>query len=719
MATDMARLIVSLEVREKQLLNALKKVNGTVNSQARAIEGRFAKMNARIGNSLTGVGKRWIAGLAAGISVNALKNLSDAATRIDNSLKVAGLSGADLEGVYERLRASAIKNAAPLEALTELYGRASLVQKELGITGEELLAFTDRIAVALRVSGKSASESSGALLQLSQALGSGTVRAEEFNSILEGALPIAQAAAVGLKEAGGSVAALRKLVVDGKVSSEAFFRAFEAGSVSLEEKVASSEFTIAQAMGNLQTSLIDSVREFNKATGASESFADGINNIATAISDFDMSGFIKQISDARNALERFLNDVGNSSYMEQFAEFMTGRELTVGQPINLDTVAAEDDLANLLRQVGILEDRIAVNKEMAIDTTEAQSQLATLLAMVSAAQGALAAPASRGYVSGTPGDPNALAQRATLGTASVKPVSLKDFKSPSGSDKGSKKKESEYAREIAQIKERTAALQAETAAQAGVNPLIDDYGFAVEKARAKQELLNAAQKAGIAVTPALEAQIETLADGYANATVAAGQLAESQDKVRENAEAMQALGKDVMGGFIRDMIDGKSATDALAGALSKVGDKLLDLALDSAFSTKGGGGGILSGILGMFGGGGFKPNTTAGKFFTTGFASGTANTGGARGQPRGVVHGQEAVVPLPNGGRIPVEIRAPRIPGSNGGGGVNLTYAPQIDARGADQAAVDRLERVMAKDRALFETRVVKTVREAQKTRQL
>ena len=39
-----------------------------------------------------------------------------------------------------------------------------------------------------------------------------------------------------------------------------------------------------------------------------------------------------------------------------------------------------------------------------------------------------------------------------------------------------------------------------------------------------------------------------------------------------------------------------------------------------------------------------------------GFAMGTANTGGSRGEVRGVVHGQEAVVPLPNGGKIPVQI---------------------------------------------------------------
>lgn len=167
----------------------------------------------------------------------------------------------------------------------------------------------------------------------------------------------------------------------------------------------------------------------------------------------------------------------------------------------------------------------------------------------------------------------------------------------------------ELAREIDKIKERTAALQAETAAQAQINPLIDDYDYAMTKARATQDLLNAAQKAGIAITPELRAKIEQLAEGYAQATVEANKLQEAQENARQAAEDMRALGKDVLGGFIKDLQAGKSASEALAGALQKVADKLLDIALNSMFSGKGGffgGGGLLGGAIipGILHGGG-------------------------------------------------------------------------------------------------------------------
>lgn len=206
--------------------------------------------------------------------------------------------------------------------------------------------------------------------------------------------------------------------------------------------------------------------------------------------------------------------------------------------------------------------------------------------------------------------------------------------------------------EVAGIKERTAALRESTAAQAGVNPLITDYGFALEKAKAEQKLLADAQRAGMAITPQLRDQISELAGSYAASSAEAKKLAESQADVKKQAEAWASLEKDVFKGFITDLKDGKSGAEALSNALNKVADKLLDMALDGLFSTKGGGAGGGSGIFSSLLGG-------IGKLFGVGFASGTANTGGRRGQPAGVVHGEEAVIPLPAGGKVPVTISSP------------------------------------------------------------
>lgn len=234
--------------------------------------------------------------------------------------------------------------------------------------------------------------------------------------------------------------------------------------------------------------------------------------------------------------------------------------------------------------------------------------------------------------------------------------------------------------DVEQVQARIEALKAEYAAQAALNPLINDYGYAVEKAKIQQQLLNEAKKAGLEITPELRASIDELAEGYARASAATDQLRESQKAAQQAAEDMRELGRDVLGGFIRDLQAGKSASEALAGALQKVADKLLDIGLDSLFGSKGGGGGIFGNLLGgLFGGGGADP--WAG-LRTPGFASGTANTGGARGQPRGVVHGQEAVIPLPMGGKVPVQLQAPQV-AQRGGSASGQPVVIKVDVSGA------------------------------------
>jgi tape measure domain-containing protein len=727
-ATDLERLVVQLSADISKYNNSLNKARGQTDKQARAIESRFAKMNKGIAADLSGLAGKAAAAFAAIAGARELKELSDAATRIDNSLKVAGLSGEELEKVYQSLNKSAVANGAPLETLADLYSKASQAQNELGVTSAELLSFTNNVALALRVSGKSAQEASGALLQLGQALGSGKVQAEEFNSVLEGAPTIVQAVAAGLKEAGGSVSALKGLIVDGKVSSEAFFRAFEAGAPILEQKVANSVFTIDQSLGNLKTALIDSVREFNNATGAGELFADGINTAAKAVNDFDITNLVTKVRQAKNELDDYLNSLGNAEVFKNLNKSL-GVTDAEGNIINVEVDEAKQKTAGLERDVELLQERIKLNTEMGFDNTEALARLGEVQAALASIRASAAnlpatvdaiqvVPGSgleqlTGGTNGQMGGPSTRGGARRKATA-VTPVSLSDFKAPAGKSGSGKKKQSEYQREVEQIKERTAATLAETAAQAQVNPLIDDYGYAIERAAAEHELLAAAQASGLAITPALRASIAQLAEGYAQAGAAAERLQDSQDKARQASEEFKSTAKDVTSGFISDLRNGVSAADALSNALGKVVDKLIDVGLNAAFGIGGGGGGGLIGGIGKifgFAKGGIAAHGKPMKTFARG---GVSNSAAIFGEA-----GPEAAVPLPDGRSIPVKFQQPSVPRRQSSSGSSITYAPTIDARGADGEAVARLERVIAKDKAEFQSRVVSTVREAQKRRQV
>lgn len=213
---------------------------------------------------------RRVAGIiAAGFSAREVVQMSDTYKRFSNQLRVAGVEGAALNQVQEALYASAQRNGVQIEALSTLYGRAAQAASSLGASQEDLLKFTDGVTNALRIQGGDPAAASGALLQLSQALQSGTVRAEEFNSVNEGAFPILQAVAAGSERFAGSVGKLRAAVVDGKVSSEEFFRAFLNGSQTLEERASKAALTTAQGFTALQNALTRYIGESDQALGAS------------------------------------------------------------------------------------------------------------------------------------------------------------------------------------------------------------------------------------------------------------------------------------------------------------------------------------------------------------------------------------------------------------------------------------------------------------------
>ncbi|GHC61648.1 tape measure protein [Limoniibacter endophyticus] len=209
--------------------------------------------------------------------------------------------------------------------------------------------------------------------------------------------------------------------------------------------------------------------------------------------------------------------------------------------------------------------------------------------------------------------------------------------------KPKKERENEYQRLTERIVEQTAAIVAETEAQRQVNPLVDDYGYAVERARAEQELLNAAKAAGLPIDEKLRQEIAALADQYAVATVEAAKLGETQDDIRRKAEEMADFQKDLSRGIVDGFMQGKKAADIFADALSKVGNKLLDMAFNAAFDK--GGGSWLGNLLGgLFGGGGRVSLPASGPIpALRPFSDGGYTGPGGKYQPAGIVHKGEVV----------------------------------------------------------------------------
>jgi len=235
-------------------------------------------------------------------------------------------------------------------------------------------------------------------------------------------------------------------------------------------------------------------------------------------------------------------------------------------------------------------------------------------------------------------------------------------------------------------------LNKEAAALGLVNPLINDYGYAQSKAEIKQKLLNDAVQSGVEITPEYAAKIDALAEKYAEADANRNKMQQGVENLSAKMAASSELGKSVLGGFIQDLKDGKSATEALSNALNKVADKLIEIALNNLFDggTFGAspGGGILGGLFSfLFAKGGIaahgKPVPL--KKFARG---GTSNTAAIFGES-----GPEAAVPLPDGRRIPVDLRVPgQVPTRGGGSNDTVRITLQDDSGRMSSIADQRIQ---------------------------
>jgi len=269
---------LSLEARTEELERAVREIR-KIGDAGDQTERRVKRSTDAMGGTmrvLTRAAAAAGAAIGAAMSVRQLARATEAYTQMTNGLRVLGLSGEQAADRLSDIADIAARTRTPLEATAQLYQRVSIAAGELGANQQQVLRFTENVGLALAQQGGSAAQASGALLQLSQSLAGGTVRAEEFNSMLEGAFPLVQAAARGIEGAAGSVGKLRQMVMDGTVSSEAFFQAILSQSDELEAAFANTSATVSQALGQLSDRFTLAIGEMDAALGVSSGIADGI-----------------------------------------------------------------------------------------------------------------------------------------------------------------------------------------------------------------------------------------------------------------------------------------------------------------------------------------------------------------------------------------------------------------------------------------------------------
>ncbi|MGJ7375137.1 tape measure protein [Morganella morganii] len=229
---DVAQLLTS----QRQLDQRLRNMEGRFNRTTTAVNGTERSMASL---------SRVAASLTAYLSVSAVASYAEAWTVLNNKLVNSIKAGETLAVVNQRVFDIAQNSRSSLDGIATLYSRLERAMRSAGLSGQELGQITTTISKAMTVSGATAAESEGALIQLSQALASGVLRGQEFNSMSEQAPALMKGLADSL---GVSIGELRKMAGEGKLTTDVLLKAFREMAPTIEAEFANTTQTMSQSL---------------------------------------------------------------------------------------------------------------------------------------------------------------------------------------------------------------------------------------------------------------------------------------------------------------------------------------------------------------------------------------------------------------------------------------------------------------------------------------
>lgn len=145
--------------------------------------------------------------------------------------------------LQERIYQASQRSRGSYNGTAEMVGKFGTLAPDAFNSNAEIVDFAEQINKHIALSGASGAAGDAAVLQLTQALGSGVLRGEELNSVLEQTPTIAQAIAQYM---GVSVGKMRELAADGAITADVVKNALLSAADETNAKFAQMPMTFSQ-----------------------------------------------------------------------------------------------------------------------------------------------------------------------------------------------------------------------------------------------------------------------------------------------------------------------------------------------------------------------------------------------------------------------------------------------------------------------------------------
>ena len=200
------------------------------------------------------------------------------------------------------------RTQSSISANVDVFARLNQSMIQMGGTQQDTLQLTELLGKAIKVSGASAQESTAAMLQFGQALGSGKLAGDELRSLMETAPYLMRQLADGI---GVPVGALKKLGEEGKLTSDVVVKALGKAADKIDQDFQKFPQTIASAMTVVEDAAKRASEKFDDMTGTSAVLAGAAKGLGSVLDKL-----AQQFGDNTSEADK----LGRSTLVQRWAE---------------------------------------------------------------------------------------------------------------------------------------------------------------------------------------------------------------------------------------------------------------------------------------------------------------------------------------------------------------------------------------------------------------
>ncbi|QLT98306.1 tape measure protein [Enterobacter hormaechei] len=272
---QVGNIVYQVQMDVAELIEAQRKVNDRLDKMGSNFD-RASGSVSRFEGALNKVG----VAIAAAFTIETAKRLiaiGDEMATLQARITRLSPSIDTAKETMSALSAIASQTGNSLSETERLWESLTTALKSAGATNSQILALTSTLQKIGTIGGSSSEEMANALRQFGQSIAGGTVRAEEFNSILEKMPELARQIASGL---GISIGDLRKRMLEGKLTAEDALNAIQKQSQSVNEEFDKMPVNIDRAKNSLDVAFKNAINDINQAIGLTSTLAGLMQSVA-------------------------------------------------------------------------------------------------------------------------------------------------------------------------------------------------------------------------------------------------------------------------------------------------------------------------------------------------------------------------------------------------------------------------------------------------------